>query len=249
MFFGLLILVVATSCRVDADVLVDVAPDGSGTVTVSVILDAEAAAKLGDPGTAIKTGDLSAAGWKVSKPTVDKGSKELTLSAVREFSSPRQLAAVLTEIGGGTPEKPGVFSGVKLEISDGFASTEYRFRTKVALSGSLEQFSDPALTEALGGLALGRTPEELAAEGASKESLHLTFTVELPGDAPESNGAKVGRTTRWTLEPASGTPTDVDASATATESQTTVPLLIAAGALLVVAAAGMAGAALLRARR
>lgn len=246
---SLVLVLVPTACRVDSDVLINVNADGSGVVTVSVVLDRDAASKLGDPKTAIKVDDLRTAGWKVAEPVTDKGSGEVTLSAEREFASPRELTVILNDVGGGSPDNPGVFSGVKLNVDNGFASTGYSFRADIALSGSLEQFSDQALKEALGGLPLGRTPDQLAAEGAGKNSVTLNVTLDLPGGKVDSNGTAVDGRTRWTLHPDSGEATDTELTASSTDSQRSVLLLLGVGAVLLVVAAGFAGVALARTRR
>lgn len=241
-------VVVATACRVDADVAIHVDADGSGTVTVVVVIDREAAEKLGDPASAIKTDDMTAAGWKVASPVTDKASGKVTLRAVREFASPGELAPVLAEIGGGSPGAPGVFSGVKLRIAEGFSSTTYRFSAGVSLTGSLEEFSDAALAKGLGGLPLGRTAEELKAEGAA-DSVLFTVTVDLPGSKVDTNGQVTDGKARWTFRPASETPTETTMRADSRDRQTSVPLLIGGGAVLVLVATGLVVAAVTRSRR
>ncbi|MGB3412516.1 MAG: hypothetical protein WBA45_15110 [Microthrixaceae bacterium] len=246
---GFILVVVPTACRMRADVLIDVDPDGAGEVTVSVVLDRDAAAKLGDPKEAVKVDDLRAAGWKVAEPVTGRDSGDVTLKAVRSFASPGELEAVLTEIGGHSADTPGIFSNVKLDLGNGFASTEYRLRADVELSGSLEQFSDPALKEALGGLALGRTPDQLKTERGTGDSATLSVTVGLPGGKVTSNGTSVGDRVRWNFPIDSGKPTSKNLTATATDSQPGVLVLIGSGVALVVIALALAGVALRRARR
>ncbi|HTN99329.1 MAG TPA: hypothetical protein VL068_01535 [Microthrixaceae bacterium] len=241
---GFVLIVVPTACRLDADVLIDVDADGAGTVTVSARLDREAASKLGDPKAAIKVDDMRAAGWKVSDPVSDKETGEVTLSAVRSFASPSELSTVLTEIGGSS-----VFSGTKLQIADGFASTDYDFRTQIDLTGSVDQFSDPALKEALGGLALGRTPEQLKAEGMSSgDSATLSVTLDLPGKKLTSNGESANGRASWKFPLNSGNATSQELIANASDSQRSVLILIGAGAALLVVAVVLAGVAIKRAR-
>lgn len=220
---------------------------------MSVVLDRDAAAKIGDPEKAVKVDDLRAAGWKVAEPVTDPGSGEVTLKAVRSFASPGELETVLSEIGGSsgdTPaDTPGVFSNVKLEIENGFASTEYKLRANVELNGSLEQFSDPALKEALGGLALGRTPEQLKAEGGTDDSATLSVTVGLPGGKTTSNGTPVGDRVRWNFPLDSGKSTSRSLTATASDSQSGVLVLIGSGAAVLVIGLGLAGVGLKRSRR
>lgn len=221
---ALVVLVVAlTACRTDADVGIAVRPDGSGTVTVTVDLDAGAAAQLGDPaGLALE--DLRSAGWRLTGPTARRGG--LRIVAVRRFTSPDQLAAVLDEVGGAR----GVFRRTSLRLTDGFASSSVRFRTSLHLSGDLSELSDARLTELLGGLPLGRTPEELAAAGAdSRGAGRLTVRVSLPGGVDESNGRVVDGTAGWSAPLSGGGPTDTTLTASAGETRPVTLLLVGVG--------------------
>lgn len=170
------LLAVLTSCRADATVAVRVRPDGAGTVTVSVVLDAAAVRRLGDPAAALRTKDLTDAGWTVPAPVRRGGG--LTLQAVRRFRSAAELTTVLDEVGG----RGGVFRGTSLTVGDSVASTVYDFRTTVHLDGSLEQFSDSTARKVLGGLPLGWTAKELVAAGATRpDAATLALDVALPG--------------------------------------------------------------------
>ncbi len=53
---------------------------------------------------------------------------------------------------------------------------------RVVLTGSLDQFGDSDLTAALGGLPLGRTPEQLQAELGKGGTIPLTVQVTLPDE-------------------------------------------------------------------
>ena len=217
--------VVAGACQVHGEVAIDVAEDGSGTVEVRVVLDREAARRLGDPATAIRSDDLREAGWDVRDPErAEDGS--LTLVGRRAFSGPDQLGPVLEEIGG----SDGVFRAVSLRVEDGFGSAEYELAATVHLTGSLEQFSDGELAAALDGLPLARSPEELAAEGADDPATAtLGVSVELPGGTPRTTGSiEDGRAT-WTFPVTGGEATDEQIRvATTTSSGRTGPLVITA---------------------
>ena len=190
LLLAVLVLVV-TGCRTDVQVGVDVREDGSGTVTITVALDAAAAAQLGDPST-VALADLRTAGWRVDEPARVGGG--LRFRASRSFSSPAQLSAVLDEVGGAG----GVFRGVRLTVEGGFASTSYGFRSGLSLTGEPEQFGDADLTKLLGGLPLGRTPEELALGGATSAGAGtLVVSVHLPGDRPDASGAVRGGRAVW----------------------------------------------------
>jgi hypothetical protein len=236
-------VLLAGACEVRSQVGVSVDEDGSGTVDVTVRLDGEAARRLGDPATALRTDDLVAAGWTVQEPAAAEDG--LVLEARRSFASPEDLPGVLDELGG----VDGVFRDVRLEIDDGFARTEYAFSARVELTGSPEQFGDAALTEALGGLPLARTPEELAFSGAADPSaMTLEVAVELPGGDPDTNGDVRDGAAVWSFPVTGGEPTSAELSSTATvESDTTrIMVLVGVGGLLV--AAGLAAVGVLRRR-
>jgi hypothetical protein len=235
---------VLAGCRTDARVGVDVRADGSGSVTVSVVLDAEAARQLGDPATGLALDDLKTAGWKVADPAADGGG--LRLTATRAFSSPAQLPAVLAEVGGAN----GVFRDVALRITDDTFGTTYAFRARVELTGDPAQFSDPELTTALGGFALGRTPQELTALGADRAgAATLVVSVRLPGDAPDTNGRVRGGRAEWRFPLTGGTPTSQALRSSSSDPDTRTLVLVALGGILLLAALVALVVGLVRSRR
>jgi hypothetical protein len=238
------LVVVLAGCRTTARVGVDVRPDGSGTVTVSVVLDAQAAAQLGDPSRTVPLGDLATAGWKVAAAAKDGDG--LCFSGTRAFTSPRQLPAVLAEVGG----TDGVFRDVRLAVDDGTFGTSYSFRARVVLSGDPSQFSDADLTKTVGGFALGRTPEELTASGATAPgAATLVVSVELPGDAPETNGTVRGGRAEWSFPVSGGTATDARLRSASSDTDPQVIVLAAVGAGLLVLALVVLVVGLVRTRR
>lgn len=236
--------VVAAGCRTDVGVAVAVRPDGSGAVTVTVTLDADAAKQLGDPAN-VALGDLRTSGWSVPDPVgLDGGG--LRFVALRRFASPAQLQAVLAEVGGAG----GVFRGTRLQVIDGFASTSYRFRTRIDLTGDPTQFGDAELTAALGGLPLGRTAEELVASGATRaDAARLTVTVELPGAAPDTNGAVREGRSEWTYPLTGGRSVATVLRAASSDIDSATLSVFAAGAALVLAALVVLVVGLVRTRR
>jgi hypothetical protein len=202
----LLTLVTCAGCKLDARVTVDVERSGAGTVSVRVVLDRDAADRLGDPATALRLEDLRAAGWQVDAPAANE--LGVTLNASKRFESPGDLQAVLDEVGG----RDGVFRGWSLHVDDGFASTSYSLAGGVHLTGGLEQFSDSDLATALDGLPLGRTPDEMAAAlGPDRDAVTLTVHALLPasGDAEEHvslGGGPQDRTVRVATELRDGAP-------------------------------------------
>ena len=192
-------MVASTACKVSGSVSIDLAQDGSGTVTVDAVLDREAVERLGDPDEQIRTDDLEAAGWTRS-PTVRRGD-DTVVSVSKRFRSPDDLDVVLGEVGGAT------FDGFEAHVEDGFARTTWSVRGTVRVTGDLASFADDRLAAALDGLPLGRTPEELAAEFGGHPSVPLTVEVRLPAGVDDSAGgarAVDGRTRAWNVDLASG---------------------------------------------
>lgn len=240
----IVVLALATGCRVHATVAIDVDADGSGVVETRVVLDPDAARRLGDPAKAVPIGDLRAAGWAVEPPATAKDGT-VTLLARREFTGPEHLADVLAEVGG----KDGVFRDVRLTVDDGFGRTDYAFSTTVELSGSPEQFSDPELATALDGLPLARSPEELAAAGADDpKAVTLALSVALPGGEPRTTGRVDGDRATWTFPVTGGTPTSEQVQATSTASRGRTGLLVGAAAVALVVAAAAVTVGLVRRR-
>jgi hypothetical protein len=122
----------------------------------------------------------------------------------------------------------------------------------LSLTGSLEQFSDPELTAALGGLPLARTPEELAAEGlTAAKAATLKVSVHLPGTLEQTTGkistgsattgkigtgSAQGESATWEFPLSGGTASSATMTAQSSDTQPLpTRLLIAAAALLVLA--------------
>jgi hypothetical protein len=236
---------VAMGCRTTATVEVDVREDGSGRVAVTVVVDGEAARALGGPG-AIALDDLRATGWDVVGPeaTPDGG---LRVGVHQDAASPEDLQRLLIEVGG----VDGVFRDVEVAVADGFASTGYRFRTRVEVTGELTQFSDPQLAASLGGVAVGWTPEELEAAGATEpDAGELILRVRLPGGADPAPGGgndveRDGEWAVWSL-PLSGSSSVEVVAESSVRDTLTVALLVGGAVLLVLA--GALGVAALRRR-
>ena len=166
---------VLVACHVEGRVDVTVNDDGSGLVSVAIGLDEEAAERVGDLPGAVPTVDLVDAGWKVADPEHEGG---LTwIEATKPFASPRQLTAVMDEI--------GMFRDWTLHVSDGFASTSWAIDGRIVVNGGLAQFSDSDLAAALDGMPLGMTPEELASTMEESGPLTLTVRVRMPGESDD----------------------------------------------------------------
>lgn len=216
-------------CRLSVDVLVRVDPDGSGEVTATLDLDREAADRLG-PADQFDVEDLGLRGWQVDSPVI--GDDGLTVVARRPFGAPEELATVLEDITG--PDGP--LGDVQLRVESSQLGTDYRLTGALTSTGDPAVVSDPELTALLGGLPLGRTPEELAAVGADRpDAATLTLRVVLPG-ADE---------VQWSVPLTGGQPTSVVVD----ESSNVLSATRIVGLLAVVALLVAAVAVALRSRR
>lgn len=223
----------ATACRVRADVAVEVQPDGSGTVEVTVELDPAAARRLGDPA-GLALDDLREAGWDTSEPArAEDGS--VTVVARKGFAASDQLDDLLTEVGGAD----GVFRDVRLDVDDRFGSTEYRFAADVHLTGSPEQLSDPLLAAVLDGLPLARSPEELAAAGADDPAaVTLQLSVSLPGGDLSTAGEVERNRASWEFPVTGGEPTDEEVTVSSVASRGRTGVLVGIAVVAGIAAVG-----------
>ena len=81
-------LLVAAGCQMQLDVDVVMAEDGSGTVAVTLRLDADALTQLGgDIGTVVDLDRLADSGWTVGAPVTD-GTGETSLEISQAFEDP-----------------------------------------------------------------------------------------------------------------------------------------------------------------
>lgn len=180
--FGLAVLVAA--CRVDTTVQVDVGEDGSGTVTVVLVADADAALRVPELTRGLRLDDMRDAGWDIDGP-VSRADGGVQIRAVKAFESSRQLPEILEEFAG----RGVVFSDVVLEQTRAFAETVYRFGATVNPTPPLEAFSDEELAAEFEGQYFGRPLQELIAEaGRPEDSLGLVFSVTLL-DSDDAFGA------------------------------------------------------------
>ena len=219
-------------CRTTVEVDIRSDATAGGEIHVVVRLDAEAVEALGGSDV-IKVDDLVRTNWVVSAgPTGDGGYR---LEAHRTFVDARDLQAGLDELTG-----PGVFSDVSSVVEHGFARTDSELSVAASFTGDLAQFSDDALTETLGGLPLGYTPEELADIGATEPgAATLRLRVQAPGGKPDEA----------TLELSSGEPQSVSVTSTGSERDDAVVLLGAGGAALVLVGVVLSAVVLVRRRR
>ena len=220
-------LLLASACEVDVGVDIDVAENGSGTVSVGVSLNRAAADALGDLVNQIDLDDLALAGWDVTGPAREADNL-LWLRATKPFGNPEELPSILAEIAG-----PDVFGGFELRRRAEFAEQTWEMVGQV----------DPAAAfpELLDTLDFNRGLEEQirnAVGGAGDDALTSGLTmhlgIDLPGDL-RSGGDSYG----WDALSADSPAPAVQVRLVATEENTTAKTLrlvgLAAAALFILA--------------
>jgi hypothetical protein len=178
------------ACEVRGDVAVTMNADGSGQVSVALVLDAEAAAKVPDLASGLRTEDLAAAGWKIAGPvpTADKGAK---ITASRSFKTPTEANVILAELSG--PDGP--FKGLTLARTHSFGKEKYAFNGVLDVSKGTDAFADAFFTHALG----AQQADQILGGDAKANPPTVTMSVTLPGSV-SAGSAGSGSTARWSAK-------------------------------------------------
>lgn len=204
-------LLVLSACRVDTAVKVQVAADGSGTVTVEAVADAAVVQKA--PGLAedLRFDDAVANGWTVEGPTATE-SGGLRVVLTRAFATVDEADLLLKSINGAD----GPLRGVTLTRSGGVDDTGaaddsdsvVTLAGQLGVTGGIDAFADPDVLAALGASPYA---DDLAAAGVQPaDAVSFRFDVDVPG---EVTGGGVGATSTdgvlsWTA-PADGSTLDL----------------------------------------
>jgi hypothetical protein len=175
--------VVLSGCRLDFTVDVAMQPDGTGTVTVDAVADAELVGQVPDLVDDLRLDDAIANGWVVEGPTpTAQGGVSIRLA--HPFSSPEELASVLNSIGPPLID----MKAARTPGADDEADTTNAIDGQLQLPNGFQSFADAELIEAVGGQPFG---DELAASGLTPEqTMSFTFRVKLPGELVSSTGTE-----------------------------------------------------------
>jgi hypothetical protein len=138
-------VVVLASCRVDVSTSVEVREDGSGTIEVDAVADAElveAAPGLADD---LRFDDLVEAGWQIDgpTPTADGG---LRVVASHDFDGPAEASELLAQING--PRGPYRDIAVTRLVTD--TSVSIIVDGSLGVDGGLRALADEGLVELVG---------------------------------------------------------------------------------------------------
>lgn len=232
----LLILVVAagllSSCRLDVDVAVTMDPDGSGTVRVRAVADAELVAA--EPGVVdgLAVDDLVAAGWVLTGPEpTAEGGAAVTLD--HDYDDAAGLSALLRSIGA-----PLLSAEATRELNDDSTEATNTLSGTLGLPDGVSSFSDARLIDALGAPPF----DDVLSDGTPlSDRLAFTATVLLPGELTEHDGREAStesgaRSVTWTapLDGSSQPITIASFQSTATGGSWAEPIATAARVALVV---------------
>jgi hypothetical protein len=180
---ALLVLVLAfalAGCKVDTTTDVVIRQDGSGTVGVTVDLDAEAVQAIGGVDT-LRTADLERAGWQVA-PTAAQAGGGVTVSATKRFAGPGELSAIFEEING----PGGPFLQPRYERQRSTFRNRYHFHATIDLTAPLAALDDPKLRDLL--TANGADVDRLRSDYATKlpDAVTAHLVVTMPGSGSRS---------------------------------------------------------------
>ena len=187
-----LVLVLAVSaCQVDMEVTIDADSNGSGEVEVEVVLDDEAVLKLPNLEEELRTEDLVAADWDISRFEVDEFGA--TIRAAKRYSSPEQLQQVLDEISGAQ----GMFRDFVITQEAEFAIRRFAIDGELDLRRGVGMLGDARLTELLGGELFGRPVTEFLDGRPIDDAVSVEVEVILPGEGDAGSGSRASWNPRF----------------------------------------------------
>lgn len=222
-----LALLVGSACKLELDVNVEVADDGSGTIEVVAGLDPDAIDKIGgDLAAVMEVGDLTDAGWVIDGPAKE-GDGFTRVRIHHPFGTPEEAAEVFAQIAG----EDGPFQDFGVTRRQSFVETSWGFTGKVDFSGGFEALGHQRLAAELDGEPLGQSVEEIEAQLGDSLSrlIQVRVRARLPGEVSSNATTKADNGAVWQVGFGEG---PVDLKATGHERRLSAVALIAAGAVV-----------------
>lgn len=171
-----LVVIFASACQADLEILVTVNDDGSGTVSTITTIDDETASQLLDldlDAAGLVLVDLAQAGWVIGPPEED-ASGSTVITAAKDFGTAAQFTEVMNELTG----PHGAIRDFQLTRTKSFARVDYSVEGTIDTTVDLESFSDDELAT-----LLGRSLNEIGDRyDASEDQVNLRLEIVLPGD-------------------------------------------------------------------
>jgi hypothetical protein len=178
-FFGRCLLVAigivaCAGCRLDANVLVKTARDGSGSVTVTAVADKDMIGRAGLALADLRLDDVKQAGWTVEGPSDAAGGGRQVVFG-KSFRTQAEADRILAELSG----PAGPFHDVHLVQKRGFAKITTTLQGQIGLDGGVAGLGDDELVQLLGGQQVlqGLTGTNIA------DQLLVSVTLKAPGAA------------------------------------------------------------------
>jgi hypothetical protein len=189
LLLGALAVVLLAACKLDVTVDLRLGADGTGTLTVTAVADAELVQQA--PGLAgdLRFDDARSVGWTVDGPTAepDGGLRVVLTHPVTSAADATNLLAGL-----GPP-----FVGMTVEraVTDGGDGATTTLRGQLALTGGFDAFTDPDLLSAIGGSPYAA---RIAQSGATPATaLSVTLRATLAGEVTDTNGQDDAGARTW----------------------------------------------------
>lgn len=195
-----------SSCRVDQSVSLTVKPNGSGEVTVVITADKDIVAKAPNLAADLRTDDLVAVGWEVSKP-VETKTGGLTVTLVRPFRNPAEANIALSQVNG--PKGPLHEMVVARTGKD--TNSQWSLAGRLEVTGGLEAFIDDAGLELVGAAPYLANVQEAGLDLG--DAVGITFTATLPGEIEQSTGVRGDGIVSWAV-PMDGSKVDIATTST-----------------------------------
>ncbi len=202
-----------TACRVDVAIDVDMAENGSGELSVTVVADAAVVAAA--PGLAedVRTDDLAAAGWSTEGTKTTPGGG-LSLTIVHLFDTPEQATALLSTLNGPS----GPLQAISLQRVATISEITYSITGTGRVDGGLEAFADADLLSAVGGVPYA---EQIAASGTSPiDTVGVVLRLHVLGDIQSTTGEVIDAGTSSTNSTGSESDDGDDGGAAAGSNRT-----------------------------
>lgn len=187
---GILAIISLTGCRIDSVITLDVGPNGSGSLTVSMTADKEIVDQTPDLKSAFRFEDAIAAGWIVSGPNVTAdGGMQISIS--HGFNNLAQASELFTQLGSTT----GPFKQMSITREGGSNNSVYKLDGTLQVDGGLAAFSDAELSKVLGSEPFAKNLElaNIDLAGAMK----IDFVAKLPGKTQQTTGLVGENNVTW----------------------------------------------------
>lgn len=177
-------VVALAGCKIDMNVDLSIAPDGTGTITLVVNADAEVIEAVPTIAEELATDDIIAAGWAIDGPVaLPDGGATITLS--HPFSSDAEATNLLNSLG-------PPFNQMSVVRNTSGNDTTTRLSGLLGLADGFDTFADDDLIAAVGSVPFSA---QITASGATAESsMSAVIRATLPGqiDADQTNGQQLG---------------------------------------------------------